>query len=184
MDIYGKIAQKIREIAGTDKEMPAFFTAEVKAVNGQTCDVLIGDLELTGVRLRSVINSSNQMLLITPVLNSQVVVADLSAGKLRELVVIEYSEIKEYWLKIEETTLKVTAEGIELNGSGESGLVKVNDLVDKINRLENAFLTHVHTNSGGPTGTPQDPAAVPPFSPIVFIPTTALEISNNKVKHG
>lgn len=182
MDIYGKIAQKIKEIAGTDNTMPSFFTAKVKAVNGQTCDVLIGDLELTGVRLRSVINSSNQMLLITPVLNSQVVVADLSAGKLRELVVIEYSEIKEYWLKIEETTLKVTAEGIELNGSGASGLIKVNDLISwmaKVNAdlstLQSLLSLSTVAGNGAPLG-------------IVFNPTTnaptADEISNNKVKHG
>ncbi|MDD3685922.1 MAG: hypothetical protein PHE56_04055 [Bacteroidales bacterium] len=182
MDIYGKIAQKIREIAGTDKEMPAFFTAKVKAVNEQTCDVEIGDLELTDVRLRSVVNSSTEMLLLKPVIGSQVVVADLSAGKLRELVVIQYSEIKEYWLKIEETTLKVSSGGIELNGSGASGMVKVNDLVTwmaKVNADLSALqsllsLTRVAGN-GAPLGIL--------FSPTTNAPT-ADQISNNKVKHG
>jgi hypothetical protein len=182
MDIYGKIAQKIKEIAGTDKEMQSFFTAKVKAVNGQTCDVLVGDLELTGVRLRSVVNSSTEMLLLKPVIGSQVVVADLSAGKLRELVVIEYSEIKEYWLKIEETTIKVSASGIELNGTGKSGLVNVGDLVSWMGKVNTDLSTLQTLLSLTPVVGNNAPLGIV-FNPTTFVPTAA-QISNNKVKHG
>lgn len=152
MDIYGQIKKAIQDMSGNENGQSVFFTVEITAVDGQTCSGKLGTLELTGIRLRAVVNSSTDQVILKPTIGSNVLVADLSNGQFRELVVFEYSEVEEYSLKIGETTIKATSSGIELHGHQFGGLVKISDLVTKLNRLENAFLTHVHTGSSGPTG--------------------------------
>lgn len=76
---------------------------------------------------------------------------------------------------------------IHLNGINEDGLVKVNDLVAKLNNLENkvntiiaTFNAHTHVASsfGSPTTTPP--------SPVVgtLTPTVKTDLENIKVLHG
>ena len=70
MDSYTEIKNKIRAMVG--KNTPLLLTGKVKSVGGETCTVSIGDLTLTDVRLRSVINGKSSKLLITPADNSYV----------------------------------------------------------------------------------------------------------------
>jgi len=76
---------------------------------------------------------------------------------------------------------------IHLNGINEDGIVKVNDLVTKLNNLENkvntiiaTFNAHTHVASsfGSPTTTPP--------SPVVgtLTPTVKIDLENIKVLHG
>jgi len=76
---------------------------------------------------------------------------------------------------------------IHLNGINEDGLVKVNDLVTKLNNLENkvntiiaTFNAHTHVASsfGSPTTTPP--------SPVVgtLTLTVKIDLENIKVLHG
>ena len=76
-----------------------------------------------------------------------------------------------------------------MNGDSEGGLVKVNDLVDRINDIKDVvndlitkYNTHTHvltlsagTGTAAPTTT-TEPSTIPN--------TTANELQNNKVKHG
>lgn len=63
---------------------------------------------------------------------------------------------------------------IYLNGDGEGGLVKVNDLVTKLNNIENKINAMI---IWGATVTP--PLATTPLGL-----TTALELANTKIKQG
>lgn len=79
-------------------------------------------------------------------------------------------------------------ESIYLNGDTYGGLIKVKDLVTKLNNLENAFNTHVtkyntHTHSGVQAGAG---ATTPPIVPetTTLITTTQNELENTTVKHG
>lgn len=69
--------------------------------------------------------------------------------------------------------------GILLNGKDNKGLIKIDELINKLNRLEQHFLTHIHTSPAGPTGTPQKPSQ----EPITFLLTTQQDLENPKVKH-
>jgi hypothetical protein len=77
---------------------------------------------------------------------------------------------------------------IYLAGDANGGLVKVNDLVSKLNNLENKvnamiliFNAHVHAGVTPGTGSS---LVTPTLIAGTLIPTTANELQNNTVKHG
>ena len=141
MDIYGQIAQAIRNIAGVQVGGATIFPAEVKSVSGATCTILIGDLEVTDVRLRAVINDKDDQILRIPKQGSQVLVADMSGGQFRELVVIEQSETEKIDLTIGQTTITVEDVKITINGGNNGGLININDLTNRLNNIENDINT-------------------------------------------
>lgn len=77
-------------------------------------------------------------------------------------------------------------------GGNYNGLVKVKELTDKLNNLEqkvnnliNAMATHTHLSAspGSPTGV--STASVPPYTPDQLItPTQQSELENTLIKHG
>ena len=91
MDIYGKIAKTIKAMGAAQGVV--LFTAEVDSVEDESCTVKIGTLELTDVRLRAVLNSESDKIVVTPKRGSRVLVADMSGGSYIDLVVLSYSEI-------------------------------------------------------------------------------------------
>jgi hypothetical protein len=148
MDSLSKIKQSIRNIAGnTGGILTSVFPAKIKEANGAICTVLIGDLELTDVRLRAVLNNSEEQLLITPKKDSYVLVTDLSGGNLTELAVLQYSEIEEISLKIGNQTLQANKGGFVFNGGKFDGLVKIKELTQKLNDLTNKFNSHIHATT-------------------------------------
>ena len=161
MNVYGQIAQAIRDIAGVKPGGTTIFPAVVKQTDGSTCTILIGDLEVSDVRLRAVINNEQDQLVCTPKQNSQVLVADMSGGEFRELVVIAYSEIETIDLTIGQTTLQLEDGKITINGGNLGGLVKIQELTDKLNNLvqeinaiKTKFNTHTHSvETTAPAGT-------------------------------
>lgn len=156
MDIYGQIARTIKAMGATHGTI--LFSAEVKSVNGDICTLKIGALELTDVRLRAVADSSDNRLLITPKQGSQVIVADLSGGDYRDLLVLAYSEIETIDLRIGQTVLTVEDGAVTFN-EGNQGLVKIQELTDKLNDLITTFNAHTHTTSLGPSGPPTSRAS-------------------------
>ena len=137
MDNYTEIKNKIRAMVG--KNTPLLLTGKVKSVDGETCTVSIGDLTLTDVRLRSVINGEDSKLLITPADNSYVTIIDLS-GDLRETEVIGYSQIK----AIDIQGTDVDPVKVTINGGDNKGLVKIDELTQKLNQLVDEFNAHTH----------------------------------------
>lgn len=120
---------------------------------------------LLGVKLVA----KNQVgFFIKPKVNSHVIVnveADLS-------YVSMFSEVDE----------------ILLNGDSFDGLVKIQQLVDKLNNLENAFNQHLalynaHTHAGVTSGGSSTavPSAV---DTNLLTPTQQIELENQTVKHG
>lgn len=168
MDNYTEIKNKIRAMVG--QKTPLLLTGKVKSVDGETCTVSIGDLTLTDVRLRSVINGEDSKLLITPATDSYVTIIDLS-GELRETEVIGYSQIKAIDIQgTDADPVKVT-----INGGDNKGLVKIEKLTEQLNKLVEKFNAHTHqvqvpvatTQSGqvasGPTMVPSSQISVPYF---------------------
>ncbi|MEI6683425.1 MAG: hypothetical protein WCO44_12385 [Bacteroidota bacterium] len=87
-----QIRDSIRKIAGFDGLGSSFFTAQVKSVSETDCSVMYGTMEITGVKLFSI--DAAGKLLIKPKKGSMVTVADLSAGKLRDLVIIKADQVE------------------------------------------------------------------------------------------
>lgn len=126
MDPLSEIKEKIKRIANGNNSFTC-FTAKVTSVDGETCDVELESMKLTDVRLRAVVNGENSKILVTPKTDSYVLIADLS-GNLSQLAVVGYSEVE----KIE---INAT-DKIIFNGGNNKGLVKIEELTQKLNAIE------------------------------------------------
>lgn len=177
MDTYAEIARAIRAITGGNGGT-ALFTAEVKSVEGETCTVLVGELEVPDVLLTPADEGADGKLVITPKEGSQVTVADLSGGELRHLAVVHWGEVEK---------ISLTAGSIELNGGDNGGLVKIEALTDKINNIEKdinklkqAFTTWVPV--------PQDGGAslkggVASWAAQQLVQTQVSDLEDDKITH-
>lgn len=177
MDTYAEIARAIKAITGGNGG-GALFTAEVKSVEGETCTVLVGELEVPDVLLTPADEGADGKLVITPKVGSQVTVADLSGGELRHLAVVHWGEVEK---------MSLTADSIELNGGDNGGLVKIEALTDKINNIEKdinklkqAFTTWVPV--------PQDGGAslkggVASWAAQQLVQTQVSDLEDDKITH-
>lgn len=123
------------------------------------------DADIVGVRLMADVQKG---FLLIPEDNSIVVVSFLSDSSAYVSMVSKVSEV-------------------QLNGKNFDGLVKVNDLVEKLNNLENkvntiitTFNTHTHVASsfGSPTTTPPVPVTG------TLTPTVKLDLENTTILQG
>lgn len=134
MGTYTEIRNKIRAMTG--QKTPLLLTGKVESVSGETCTVSIGDLKLTGVRLRSVVNDEASKLLITPAKDSYVTIIDLS-GELRETEVIGYSQIEAIDIETG-SDININCNGnVTFNKGENEGMVIAKKVTDKLNALEN-----------------------------------------------
>ncbi|MDR1370942.1 MAG: hypothetical protein LBJ72_12595 [Dysgonamonadaceae bacterium] len=187
MDIYGKIASKVKEIAGTGNlRQSIIFPSQVEKVEGSTCTVNLGEFLVSEVRLRAVINDNNEQLFIKPKEGSYVLVADLSGGDFRQLAVIAYSEVEAINIKIGEITIDIDEQEIAINGGKLDGLVKINDLLSKlntiekdINNLKKVFSTWVPVPNDGGSSLK---GAISSWSGSELTETKKADIENKKIK--
>lgn len=177
-DIYTEIKSKIRGMNG--KHTPLLLTGKVESVDGETCTVTVGELKLTDVRLRSVVNGKDSKLLITPEADSYVTLIDLS-GELRDLMVIGYSEIKS--IDIEGSgDININCNGtITFNGGDNNGLVNIKELTNKLNKLVQKFNGHTHSVSTAGTAVAQEGTAAPVTSQASTFNKSDYE--DTKIKH-
>lgn len=185
MDTYTEIKNKIRAMTG--QKTPLLLIGKVESVDSDrcTCTVSVGDLKLTDVRLRSVINGEGSKLLITPKQGSYVTLIDLS-GELRELEVIGYSQIEAIDI---DTSGDITVNcrgNIVINGGSNDGLVKINELTRKLNQLVQQFNAHTHTVTGTAGAPPAGPLPVTAMAdtPQIAVPYfDKTQYEDTKVKH-
>ena len=123
-----EIREAIRKICGKDDGGFLFFNAVVKSVEDDSCTITYNDIDIPDVRLNAAINGNANNLLIKPKQGSTVLIADLSEGLLRDLAVIGWSEV----------------DSITLNGGQLGGLVKIQELTNKLNALVQTFNSHTH----------------------------------------
>lgn len=144
MDQYRQLRDSIASLI---PQRAAILQGIIKAVEGITCTVTVGNIDIPGVRLRASELDNSQHLLITPKVGSPVILGSLS-GDLADLVVLQVDQ----------------AASITVNGGALGGLINIVDLTDRLNRLVEAFNTHTHSvtvaHPGGTfdTLTPTSPA--------------------------
>jgi hypothetical protein len=161
------------------------FTAEVRAIDGDRCDLFIdGSLEVKGCKLRAVINNNNEQVLVVPKTGSYVLAIDMSEGKMRDIAVFKYSEVQEINIKIGEQSFVMNKDGVVFNDGNNNGLIKIQELTNKINDLITKFNNHTHTGvivavAGNATGTPGS-TAVPTSTATPF---NKNDYEDTKVKH-
>jgi hypothetical protein len=164
-----KIRKAIKELSKTGDEVYS-IVCNVDSVDTaeKTCDCspVDGKADLLGVRLMA----QNQTgFYIIPKIGSIVVVTMINGFT---GYVAMFSEVDE----------------IQLNGDNYDGLVRVQELTDKLNNLEDAFNQHIllynlHTHAGVMAGAS---STTPPVAPDtqVLVPTISTELENLTVLHG
>jgi hypothetical protein len=141
---------------------------KVVAVNDTFCDVepINGDAPISDVKL--VGSKTDTPFILIPKVNS--------------LVVVTYTSKSTAYI-----ALLSEIESVKIRGDQYGGLIKVKDLVDKLNALENQVNDILNALKGitvplAPSGT--YPLA-PSFATILNLQTTSKsDIENDKVKHG
>ncbi len=104
MDKIAKLRQ-VMLAAFANKAVP-LLNGTVTAVDGESCTVLIGELELDEVRLKATINGGDNKLLLVPPVGSIVLVGSLT-GDLTDLAVISCDEVEKLTYKQGQLTLEI-----------------------------------------------------------------------------
>lgn len=163
------IRTALKKLNETNEEIYS-IVCKVSSVDtsAKTCDCtpIDGSADLLGVRLMA----KNQTgLFLIPKVNSDVVVTMINRNT---GYVALFSELTE----------------IQLNGKNYDGLVMINDLVTKLNNLENKlntfmtlYNTHVHT---GVTSGTSSTAVTPSIISGTLTPTIKADLENSTVKQG
>jgi hypothetical protein len=179
-----KIKRALKELSSENGKADngnLFFTAEVKKVDDETCDVEFGGFTHTGVHLAAVSDGNKNNLIIKPKVGSIVLICDKTGGDLTWLNVVAFSEIASVTMKVDE---------IVINEGKNDGLVIVGKLVEKINRLEGKLKSHQHGYIPYPGGVASAPVSTTPASGLLppdltlqFNNTEQSEVENEKIKH-
>jgi len=140
-----------------------------------TCDV--DDLELDGVRVKSVINTNVTGILVEPKIGSEVLLAKIE-NKKEALVVLKFDDIVKY---------RLNADKIEFNGDDYS-IVKAEEL-QQIMATNKAFIDAFKSSLSTPINEPGNgsPSAFQAalnasLSSLDFKDGTGIE--NKNIKHG
>lgn len=185
------IAEIIKQLSGDQNAKLYSQIATVKSVDEQkrVCDVeLISDgIEFFDVRIMAE-NDQSKGVAIIPKKDSFVVVtfisknlAFISAFSEIEKIVVDFPEISG-----EVTDIKIKNTKIVLNDGNNDGIVKVKELTQKINNIEN-LLNNVLTALKGTT-IALAPSGSFPLSPIFsgfqnVVVTQKSDIENSDIKH-
>lgn len=178
------IQDAIRELGKAD----AFeiYTGTVEAVdeNQKTIDVKLNEAVIVpDVRLRMSLEG-DEGFYVVPRKGSYVSIAELEGGV--EYCLLQASEVDKVLLKIGNTTMAIDKDGVVYNGGQNKGLVKVVQLTQKINALEDKVNQLITTLMSVQVALA--PAGVFPFAPIFasvqpLPPTQQADIENDKIKH-
>jgi hypothetical protein len=158
-------------VVSVDKEND---TCEVEPVNG--------DANLDEVRLKSIIDTTESSIIIYPKIGSTVLVSIIEDNPNVAFVTM-VSEFTEIIIELGESfKMHLKPDGnLEFNEGLLGGLVKINQLVTKINALENRMGTHQHiyiNAAAAPTPTTADAISNEPITP-----TELSELEDTKIKH-
>jgi hypothetical protein len=165
-----ELIEAIQRIAGTymqDSVRVFFATVDSVDEDTRTCDVTPisddSDTPFPGVQLQA---ESTDGMLMLPKTGSVVMVA---VNKRGVAYVALFSELEK---------VVITATATQFNDGSYGGLVIIGKLVEKINRLENAFNSHTH--GGVSSGSSSTSPTTSPISPV----TQQSELENTTVTHG
>lgn len=168
------IIESMQKLSGTQlSDAVSMVYAEVVSVDEDkyTCECeAIGGDAVTGIVNVALMAGVNDGFLLVPKIGSAVV---LVMSKRYQPFIAQYSEIER---------IEMHGSAIELNDGSSGGLVKVIELTQKINALENLlndliakYNLHVHAANGTPTVSQETG---------IIIATQREEIENTTVVHG
>lgn len=159
-----------------DASLSCTVTAVDESSKTITAKSVKEDLEYFNVKL---IASNTSGVYAIPVVGSVVSISFLD-GVDTMAFVSQLGEIEKYIIENESgIKLELMTDKLLINGDNLEGLVRVRELVEKLNALEERMNTHQHLIPGTNSPTLPDVATNP-----IIPPTQKVELENEKVKHG
>ena len=113
------------------------FSAEIVSVNRDngSCIVKSRGLEYTDVRLSSIIDENKNKIYLFPKEGSSVLVSKIN-NDIHALYIEAYSEIEEYYLKIDDSEFNVDQSGILIKKGEENLQLLMLDLIKAIKQMK------------------------------------------------
>ncbi|MHB9003522.1 MAG: hypothetical protein ACYC6C_05600 [Coriobacteriia bacterium] len=184
-----KAADAIKKIANQNDVKQ--YLCYVESINGSTCDCVPvnGEAPLKQVRLNVNINSDNGILITPKTGNIEQTEKFVLVSALNSIDswVSMFSEIESISIKIGNTTLLIKDGEIKMNGGENNGLVKITELIQKLNNLENdintlksAFSTWIVVPNDGGAALKAVSAT---WSTSTIVTTQQSDLEDTKVKH-
>ena len=165
------IKAAIRVIANGGAMKQVHMVGKVRSVEGESCTVDIAGLEIDEVRLTAVNDGGEGKLVVTPKVDSYVLMVDLSGGELRDVAVVAFAGVEK---------IEVECEAITLNRGENGGLVNIEQLKQWMQNVEADMQTLKGLLLDSPVAGNGAPAA------IQFAPQTksvASDIEDTKITH-
>lgn len=171
-----EIVKKLKELTA----LPLIVTsAVVLSVDSDALSMLVqpkDEAELL-VRLKSAIDDSSEYMVQIPRVGSSVLVALIENDE-SEAVLLKANELDQLMVKIGDILFEITGSGVSFNGGNNGGLINIEQLVNKLNTLEERMITHQHICAAPGSVTAPDPA-----SNTLIAQTQVSELEDNKVTH-
>lgn len=179
-----ELAQQLQEFK---KSGALITTAVVVALDktAHTCTVDMDGLEITDVRLRSVVKASDPFV-IYPKIGSNVSLLPIGAASAGYYLVVAVEEVESVNIKIGDITFAFDADGIKINGDSFGGLVNAKELKKQLD-LNTVALQSLQTAISTWVPVPQDGGTLlktlaTPFTQLGL--ANLSEIENKKIKHA
>ncbi|MDW8303137.1 MAG: hypothetical protein RML38_11805 [Bacteroidia bacterium] len=182
-----KIRKAIQMIAGTHIKAIKTFTATVLQVHDNyTITAQSGSDVPVVARLKAVLEVENsEGFILIPAQNSQVIITELD---LNDYTVIGYSAVDKIVLKTENIQIQMDKNGIVFNEGSFGGLIKIQELRNKLDKINQILQAIMSVFQGVPIAEPGNgsPSALQATLAAALagklLPTYA-NIENDKVKH-
>lgn len=151
----------------------------IKSVNEPelTCTVQYDDIRVEGVRITASTDKADTQTYFVPKTESWVLVSNIETSD-TDAVIVAFTEIEK---------IVVQCENVEFNGGQNGGLIRINDLIAKINAIENDLNTLKNVFSMWVTvlgdGGASLKTASTTWSASTLQNTVVNDIENPKIKH-
>lgn len=195
MSDHAKLVRKFRQVL--DSVARAICVdGVIKTVHEAdfTCTVTVGDIDFYAVPMKVLISATQPSVVEVPTVGTKCTLLFKDKSMDRPTMLYVQSSDK-LLIKIGSSTVDIQNDLIKFNGGSLNGLVKIDDLVTKLNNLEsraNGIVTSFTTLSAAMTalgavpvlgtalGTAITTATTPVITPLT--PTVRANIENTKIK--
>ncbi len=149
-DKPGQIREALQHITGTYKPGRLLFVAEITEVADADCSIKLGDTTLTKVKFFSIAEAGN--LLYKPIVGSMALVADLSSGQLRDLIIVSVDKVE--LIRYEENGVVIEIDSQSKKLDIKNDQIGLKDLFQAVADIVKQLTV---STPSGPSGTPLPP---------------------------
>jgi hypothetical protein len=164
-----------------NKKPDQFVTAKVLEVDESAQTIKADDqFEIYDIRLKSIIDNKEASIIVIPKKSSYVILGRIET----QYFVLKVNEIAKILIVLEGgLKIEMKNDSIIINDGKLGGLIKIDDLVSKINNLEDRLKSHQHLYIPYPGGVAGTPVKTVRDIGNAFVNTRKSELENDKIKH-